>query len=60
MGLTKYKIRPYGKGFKIWVLTQFFGGFAWDDVKENFTTEEAAREYVEERKRKDREHDRRR
>ena len=38
--MSKYKIRPYREGFKVWELKDMGAGYSWDDVKRVFQTEE--------------------
>lgn len=47
--MSKYKIRPYREGFKVWELRDL-GGWVWDDVKTVFKTREEAEEYIRRRK----------
>ena len=47
--MSKYKIRPYREGFKVWELRNI-GGWVWDDVKRVFQTREEAEEYIRERR----------
>ena len=47
--MSKYKIRPYREGFKVWELRNI-GGWVWDDVKTVFKTREEAEEYIRRRK----------
>ena len=48
--MSKYKIRPYREGFKVWELRNI-GGWVWDDVEKTvFKTREKAEEYIRRRK----------
>lgn len=49
--MSKYKIRPYREGFKVWELKDMGSGYSWDDVKMVFKTEEEAQKYIDDRKR---------
>ena len=47
--MRKYKIKEYGRAFKVWELRDI-GGWVWDDVKRVFQTREEAEEYIRERR----------
>lgn len=47
--MSKYKIKEYGRAFKVWELRNI-GGWVWDDVKRVFQTREEAEEYIRRRK----------
>lgn len=51
--MSKYKIRPYREGFKVWYLRDMGSGYSWDDVKMVFRSREQAEQYIEEQKRGD-------
>ena len=50
--MSKYKIKPYREGFKVWELRNL-GGWVWDDMRTVFKTKEEAEEYVRRRKGKE-------
>ena len=48
--MSKYKIKEYGRAFKVWELRNI-GGWVWDDVEKTvFKTREEAEEYIRRRK----------
>ena len=47
--MSKYKIRPYREGFKVWELRNI-GGWVWDDVKTVFRSREEAEKYIKEKR----------
>lgn len=48
--MSKYKIRPYREGFKVWELKDMGSGHCWDDVKMVFRSREEAEEYIKEKR----------
>ena len=49
--MSKYKVRPYRDGFKVWKLKNLGNGCIWDDVKRVFPSRELAEKFIEEEKR---------
>ena len=43
--MSKYKIKEYGRAFKVWELRDMGNGDGCDDVKLTFQTEEQAKKY---------------
>ena len=48
--MSKYKIRPYREGFKVWELRDMGSGYCWDDVKMVFRSREEAENYIKEKR----------
>lgn len=49
--MSKYKIRPYREGFKVWELVNVGNGCIWDDVEKRvFRSREEAEEYIKEKR----------
>lgn len=48
--MSKYKIKEYGRAFKVWELRDMGSGYCWDDVKMVFRSREEAEKYIKEKR----------
>ena len=49
--MSKYKIRPYREGFKVWELRDMGNGYSWDDPEKRvFRSREEAEKYIKEKR----------